>query len=371
MVNPFPVLPPTHGGRTRSLSMAIGVARAGADVDVLFPWAPGLPLKPFRHRGLRLHPHRFAAAGLVAALPERLAPPQVALALQPFAAGPRQRIARLRPFDAIQFELVAHARWMRRAAGARTLVYSAHNVELDHLVATAHWPARGGLGRRAIADLERRAVRAADLVVVTTDDDARRLEALYGAPRRMVTIPQGHDPATPGPDERGRGRALLGLGDGEVAAVFVGGPSAHNREARAFLEREVAPRLPDHARIVTAGRCAPRSRPGRGRVQDLGFVDDLGPVLAAADLAVNPVGGGSGQALKMPQYLAHGLAVVSTRFGARGLAPSPSVVLAERGRFAEAVAAALDGHAPPRPTAAPGPTWDEVGARLLAELERL
>jgi glycosyltransferase involved in cell wall biosynthesis len=50
-----------------------------------------------------------------------------------------------------------------------------------------------------------------------------------------------------------------------------------------------------------------------------GFVDDLRPFLAASDIALNPMLSGGGSNIKMFDYLAAGLPVLSTPFGARGL----------------------------------------------------
>ncbi|MEQ1883316.1 MAG: hypothetical protein ABL878_20375 [Burkholderiales bacterium] len=47
---------------------------------------------------------------------------------------------------------------------------------------------------------------------------------------------------------------------------------------------------------------------------------DLGSVLAAADAGMNPVTAGGGSNVKVPAYLALGLAVISTAFGVRGYA---------------------------------------------------
>jgi glycosyltransferase involved in cell wall biosynthesis len=50
----------------------------------------------------------------------------------------------------------------------------------------------------------------------------------------------------------------------------------------------------------------------------LGVVDRLRPLLAAADVAVNPIGSGSGSNVKLAEYLAAGLPVVTTPVGLRG-----------------------------------------------------
>jgi glycosyltransferase involved in cell wall biosynthesis len=60
------------------------------------------------------------------------------------------------------------------------------------------WSARGGgrLWRRLVVSLERRLVRAAERVVATTPDIARRLRRLHGGPAaKYVWIPNGYDPA--------------------------------------------------------------------------------------------------------------------------------------------------------------------------------
>ena len=73
----------------------------------------------------------------------------------------------------------------------------------------------------------------------------------------------------------------------------------------------------------------------------LGYVPDLRPVLAAADVAVNPVATGSGSNVKLSEYLAAGLPVVTTPLGLRGYEDVAGLVtLADL----EGFSAALQGH---------------------------
>ena len=53
---PFPVLPLTHGGRVRAYRLAVGLARAGATVDLCCPWHPAFPLRPFHREGVTIRP---------------------------------------------------------------------------------------------------------------------------------------------------------------------------------------------------------------------------------------------------------------------------------------------------------------------------
>jgi glycosyltransferase involved in cell wall biosynthesis len=84
---------------------------------------------------------------------------------------------------------------------------------------------------------------------------------------------------------------------------------------------------------MLAGECA---RPRReGRVLALGFVDRLAPLLSAADVAVNPIQSGSGSNLKLAEYVAAGLPVITTPIGLRGYeAFARLVTVAELEEFA-------------------------------------
>ena len=56
----------------------------------------------------------------------------------------------------------------------------------------------------------------------------------------------------------------------------------------------------------------------RKNVHFTGFVEDLTPFYRHCDLALNPITDGGGSNVKVPEYFAHGLPVLTTPFGARG-----------------------------------------------------
>jgi glycosyltransferase involved in cell wall biosynthesis len=372
-VTPYPILPLSHGGRVRVFRLSAALAAAGAQVDVLYPWSPGLPPRPFRRNGVAYLPQAFAANLLPRLISSDAIPPLVALSWQPYAVAQRRRRTLLAAHDVAEFHFCAYAAWMERARRLTKVVYVAHNVEVDF--AAAHPPSF--LSRtllRRLGELERRAVQASDLVVTCTESDAERLRSLYGGSEYAV-VPNGFDEELLGFDRavgRADARGSLGLDPEERVLLFVGGPARHNRDAVAFLERRLLPSLQPGVTLLVAGRCAQprRAEPAPGRtVRRLGYVEDLRPLFAAADLGVNPVAHGSGSQLKIAEYLAAGLPIVTTPVGMRGYEPfARFLTVVELDEFRGAIESAQHGHERPDVS---GLTWTAVGRRLHAAYARL
>ena len=99
---------------------------------------------------------------------------------------------------------------------------------------------------------------------------------------------------------------------------------------------------------------------------------DLGALLAASDAGMNPVTSGGGSNVKVPTYMAMGLAVISTPFGVRGYAPlAPHVTVATLESTADALRARPRGWAARNeaaPTALADYAWGTLGARLADSL---
>jgi glycosyltransferase involved in cell wall biosynthesis len=362
---PFPILPPTHGGRVRAYQLAKGLARAGARVDLCCPWHPGLPLRRFEQEGITIRPFVFAANLLPALLGDRLISPLLQLSLQPFPMGPKRLLRESKNYDLVEFHFCAYASWMTRLSSDTPVVYSAHNVESDY----ARIEPSSGIRRLVAAQigrLERRAVNASDLVITCTEADGKRLAELYGKPKRLAVIANGFsedEVSNLKGSERDQIRAELGLNRDDLAILFIGGPPAHNRRAVRYLEEKLLPDLDGSARLLVLGECA---RPRReGRVLALGHVERLGPLMAAADVAVNPIEAGSGSNVKLAEYLAAGLPVVTTRVGLRGYeAFAHLVTVAEMNDFADAVRAQRRAGERRLEVAELG--WNALGRRLYA-----
>jgi glycosyltransferase involved in cell wall biosynthesis len=225
--------------------------------------------------------------------------------------------------------------------------YEAQDVEAD-LKASIF--ARNKAGRKLLAEvrqLERACCERAELVFACSAADAGRLRALYGvADAKLAVVPNGVDVAAiqfRSPSARGQLRARLGMES--PVALFVG--SWHEPNVRAVRRIvELAPQLPDVQFAIVGSVCAAFEDVALpANVTLFGVVADglKESVLGVAAVAVNPMLEGSGTNLKMPEYLAAGVPVVSTEIGARGLGLDPErharIVSLER--FPAAITAAL------------------------------
>lgn len=207
----------------------------------------------------------------------------------------------------------------------RRLVYDSQNVEAR---LKRNLIPESDLGNRAVAlveELERRLCQNADAVLACSEEDAAEFQQRYGVPRaRLFVVPNGVDsravaPATP--EERRAARRRLSLDERAFVCVFVGSRYAPNVDAARFLTDEVAPALPDVRFLLVGGCSLDLEGPFPPNVTALGPVDDVlrNAAYAAADLALNPMTRGSGTNIKMLDFFAAGLPVVTTEVGARGL----------------------------------------------------
>ncbi len=253
-------------------------------------------------------------------------------------------------------------------------VYGSQNVEIEWLERVGGAVARRPRWARWLERLEREALRVADLVIAVSDADRDAFVGRYGvAADKVVVIENGFDAAglrAPTPGDKAGAREALGLAGGERGLVFVGTDFEHNRRAVDDLFRVVVPRLPGlSARLWIVGDVSAAFRrraedEGAGRVQAVPAQSDLTPWLWGCDVGLNPVTTGAGSNVKLPTYLAAGLDVVTTPFGARGFERlRPHVTLAGIDGFAEALAAppaARDG----REAALAGYAWSALADRL-------
>ncbi len=249
-------------------------------------------------------------------------------------------------------------------------VYGSQNVEIEWVERVGSPVARRPRWARWLEGLEREALVAADLVVAVSAADRDTFVARYGTPPEKIAVVENGFDATgmrpPSPQEKDGARAALGLVAGERGLVFVGTDFEHNRRAVEDLFRTVVPALAGLAAklwIIGDVSASFRDRAAReadGRVRAVPAQGDLLPWLWGCDVGLNPITTGAGSNVKLPTYLAAGLDVVTTPFGARGLERlAAHVTAAEVDAFPAAIAATAA-------AAATGPCDPAARAQALA-----
>jgi glycosyltransferase involved in cell wall biosynthesis len=209
--------------------------------------------------------------------------------------------------------------------GSVPTVFDTHNLltrMYERFAQTAGNPVRKGYAALQwwrMSRFEPAILRAADRVLVCSDLE-RQLVHTWGVDGAMV-VPNGVDVA--------RYAAVVrhGRAEGEPATILFTGGLAYSPNAegvRWFVEEVVPPlrrRLP-RFRFLVVGKGAPRSlldlaKPGE--IEFTGWVDDVRPLLARADVCVVPLHVGGGTRIKILEAMAAGVPVVSTRIGAEGI----------------------------------------------------
>ena len=245
------------------------------------------------------------------------------------------RATREAPTDLLQVEY-SHLAPYLELGSARVRVLDLHNIES----ALASSYARGGLTVRASAvriesrllrRLEVRALSAADVVVVVSEQDSGRLPA---RPREVIVSPNGWTPQPP-----------LPWPDRPVVAFVALMGWQPNEDAAMWLVNRVWPMV--RAAVPAAELLLVGRDPGR-RVRALaasdievtGTVEDVRPHLSRAQVALAPLLSGGGTRLKVLEALDAGRPVVATTVGIDGLAHlvGNGVVVADQpADFADAV----------------------------------
>jgi glycosyltransferase involved in cell wall biosynthesis len=184
----------------------------------------------------------------------------------------------------------------------------------------------GNLLVRAVKRIETLAVKHSSAVFTVSSDEAQVLANDFCVDGKFITIPNGTDCSDvyiPSKEEKQELRNYLGLNDIPVA-LFIGSAHPPNVNAGEQIIKKVAPQCPGVLFIIIGSVCwMLKDIPERPENVKLFFeVEEniRNDFFKIADIAVNPMMTGAGTSLKMFDFLAAGLPVVSTPLGARGVA---------------------------------------------------
>jgi glycosyltransferase involved in cell wall biosynthesis len=328
IANFYPVWPVIGGGQRRIFFLARELSKV-FDVEIIVPDRLGVCMTTFfgsrlretrigvggRFRSLEIKVNAEAemAADVAYALhweecdlyndllTERLASADIAATVHPYSIYPLLRC---------------------RAGRNIPIIFDSQNVELRQKASVLASTPRL---LNATRDVEATALRSSQRVIACSREDAVAFAEDYGIDATQVTIVEnGVDargvPAVP-EEIVGQLRERLGLSS-DLIAVF--GGSFHHPNFRA-AERivELAKGLPTMKFIILGGVCnyEPLKRNLPRNVICMGEVDESTKWMAfgLADIGLNPMETGSGTNIKMFEYAAAGLPVLSSPFGARGI----------------------------------------------------
>jgi glycosyltransferase involved in cell wall biosynthesis len=206
------------------------------------------------------------------------------------------------------------------AARARKHVLSTHNVEHHLLDDPGHWQNRWT--RERVRRIELAAAEASDVLVSCSTGDQQFFEA-HAKVRRSIVVPNGIDGSRFAGIEarRAETREALGIASDGLLLLFTGSKWGPNREAFEYLlafaqgHADLLEREKIHLLVVGNVTSEPVRLPG---FTATGKVDMAEPYFAAADAALNPINSGAGTNVKMGEFLAVRLPILTTSFGARG-----------------------------------------------------
>lgn len=166
----------------------------------------------------------------------------------------------------------------------------------------------------------------------------------------------------------------------EWRVVFMGSGHPPNAVAADFIVKTLAPALPGISFDII-GNCLPEGH-YPANVKRHGVVDDAmkQQILRRANLALNPMAAGSGSNVKVLEYFAFGLPVLSTDFGMRGIQAKAGqdYLVAPLDEFAQALHAAVGDKKILAFIAAAGKTlalqkytWEAIARPVAERLEEL
>ena len=165
----------------------------------------------------------------------------------------------------------------------------------------------------------------ANLILACSHEDLDLFARIYDWPAdKMRIIPNAvmaSKISPPSINSRIHAKQSVGLAIDRMAAIFIGSAYAPNVEAAKFIIQNLAPQLPNCNFVIAGGVGAGNSEILPKNVTVTGFIDDQQKLawLQACDLAVNPMFSGSGTNIKMFDFMAAGLPIISTAIGARGI----------------------------------------------------
>jgi Glycosyltransferase Family 4/Glycosyl transferases group 1 len=321
-VSGLQLFPPQSGGQLRSAGLAKALAHHGFQVEVYSLIGRSAEYRARRPSELVVlgpnlteYVDRRPAKAALQFASYRVDVPPVWISEYLRFRLPPPLAERLERADAVIADFPFLARVFHKTHKPRVL--NTHNIE-QHLVPGGGMKA---LVRARVKQLEDEAAREADVVCCCAQGDADYFRA--AGSRQVLMVPNGIDvtrfEAARG--QRAATRRALGVADDEALFLFPASKFGPNKEAYDwlvhFLEDHAGEVARRKARFCVVGSVVDRPEE-HGPLKATGRVPEVEPYFAAADFALNPMFSGAGTNVKMADFIAARLPILTTGFGARG-----------------------------------------------------
>ena len=194
-----------------------------------------------------------------------------------------------------------------------------------------------------IFKVEKECCDNAEIILTCSEEDRKKICEVYHIPReKIIVVPNGVNTKEiqfTSVQQRRQNKMKLGLNE-EKIGVFMGSWHGPNLEACKVLF-QIAERCPDAKFMLMGSQCGyfkDKALPENVALMGLVSEETKAAVFRTVDFALNPMYSGSGTNLKMFDYMASGLPIITTEFGARGIEKKDSFIIANTvDEFVEAV----------------------------------
>lgn len=223
--------------------------------------------------------------------------------------------------------------WLFRAvapvldASRQLIVYDSQNCEgyLRAVILKGNPDVAERVQKNVVRD-ECELCRAAHRILACSEEDKEKFVRLYGVdPHKVLIAPNGvfTTRITPCEDAQKRIKLREKLGIDRPAVCFMGSNYGPNADAARFV-LHLAQRMPECQFLLIGGVGESVGKIDPEKYNGLivtGFIDEEKKLeyLAACDLALNPMMSGSGTNIKMFDFMAAGMPIVTSEIGARGI----------------------------------------------------
>ncbi len=326
----FPVYPPTTGGQKRIYHLYRELSRR-ADIILVTLTGHGLPSQRFdicpgfiemtipKSKGHLLY-ERDLEGRLEASVGD-------IAAIEGFRMTPQFQETLLRQTNDAAVVVASHPYLYDaiREVYQGSLWYEAQDVEYDMKASILPPSPERERYLEKVKEVERKCCLDAEIILSVSEEDNARLMELYGVEeKKILIVPNGMDFRSASShrlsqDEKRELKQRLGFGTIPIA-LFIGSYHGPNIEALKAI-KEIAMECPEILFLIVGSVCLHEEADLMPEnVKPVGVLDEdeKNIVLNASDMALNPVVAGSGSNLKLLEYIAYGLPVITTDHGNRG-----------------------------------------------------